>query len=373
MRMFKKKLMFVIPNLGGGGAERVLINIIRNLNPGKYDLSLILFEKQGVHLSDVPSHVKIIDFKKRNKFSFLKLILLLVHTINSEKPDMVISFLRYTNVIAIIAKLISRTKFKLIITVHIFLSETLLRLKFSDFWYFVYKKLFNKSDYIIVPSNGVMDDLMDCFKCDKEKISVINHPFDIDMINKLSDEPITGLELNGYILAAGRLTKQKGFDSLIRTFKQISERIKEDLVIIGEGEDEVSLKNLVNEYELQNRVHFLGYKKNPFKYMKNANLFVLSSLWESFALVIVEAMAAGVPVIAADCPSGPGEIITDHLNGMLVTTQDENGLAEAIFGLLNNKALSDRLVEGGRTRAEDFSINRIVPQYEEIFVKLEKE
>ena len=363
----KKKIIFLIPNLGGGGAERVLINLIRNLNPGIYDLSLILFEKKGVHITNVPDHVKIIDFKKRNKYSFLKLILLLVFTIKKEKPDIVISFLRYANVITILAKLISRTKFKLIITVHIFLSETLLRLKFSGFWYLVYKILFRYPDYVIVPSRGVLTDLIENFDYDKKNIYVINHPFNIDEIKELSKERLNGIEFNNYILAAGRLTKQKGFDLLIQAYKLICDNIKENLIIIGEGEEKEYLKNLIKEYALENRVKLLGYQKNPFKYMKNANVFILSSLWESFALVIVEAMACGVPVISTDCPSGPGEIISNNLNGILVSTQDEKELSEAISRLLNNDEFRHKLADAGKKRAEDFRIDKIVPKYEDLF------
>lgn len=369
MKSNKKKIIFVIPSLVGGGAERVLVNLIKSLNPEMYDLSLVLFEKKGVYIEDIPNYVKIIDFKKRSKYSFLKLIICLISIIEKQKPDIVISFLRYVNVIAVLAKLLSRTKFKLILTVHIFLSETVLRMRYKKFWALIYRKLFMCSDYIIVPSQGVKTDLIEKFSSDQSGIRVINHPFNIDEIRELSNERISEIDSESYILAAGRLTKQKGFDLLINAYKLICEDIKENLIIIGEGEEEEKLKQLISEYALESRVILLGYQKNPFKYMKNAKVFVLSSLWESFALVIVEAMACGVPVISTDCPSGPGEIITNKLNGILVLTQDEKELSKAILRLLNNDELRHKLADEGQKRSEDYRIDKIVPKYEELFLK----
>ena len=160
------------------------------------------------------------------------------------------------------------------------------------------------------------------------------------------------------------MTHAKGYPCLIRAYHLISKKITSDLVILGIGEEEERLRVLTRELGIEERVEFLGFQENPYKFMKNASLFVLSSLWESFALVIVEAMACGVPVISTDCPSGPGEIITPGENGMLVSPADEKALAEAMLKLLEDESLRRKFSCEGKKRAEDFRIEKILPQYE---------
>jgi glycosyltransferase involved in cell wall biosynthesis len=115
-------------------------------------------------------------------------------------------------------------------------------------------------------------------------------------------------------------------------------------------------------------VRLLGFQQNPFKYMAAADLFVLSSRFEGFGNVIVEAMACGVPVVATDCPFGPGEIIKDGRNGMLVAPDSTSALAEGILRVLMDKELKKRLAISGATRALDFDAKVIARAYEELFL-----
>ncbi len=139
------------------------------------------------------------------------------------------------------------------------------------------------------------------------------------------------------------------------------------LVILGDGGKRSNLEKLARQLGIERQVTFLGFQTNPFKYLARSDIFVLSSLWEGFALVIVEAMACGIPVISTRCPSGPDEIITDGVNGLLVPVADETALAEAILRLLKDKKLAVKLAQAGTKRAEDFAITKIIKQYEAIF------
>ena len=246
----KKKIVFIIPFLGGGGAEKVLADIINYLNNNKYDLFLVLFEKKGVHLPEILSYIKIIDLKKRNRYSFFKMVFKLALLFKKIKPDIVISFMAYSNLVTILAKILSMVKFNLIISIHTLLSSALFFARLKNIRKFLYKKLFNISNYIIVPSIGIMKELVSAFNCNQDKIRVINNPLDISKIEKLKEEPLGKNELKNNILAVGRLTRAKGYTILIRAYSLICDRIKENLVILGNGEEEVNLKKLAQDLGL---------------------------------------------------------------------------------------------------------------------------
>ena len=363
----KKKLMFVITSMAGGGAEKVVVDIVNFLDPDKYDISLALFEKKGPYLNYLPKYVKIYDLNKKSRCSFIKLVLHLAILFRKIKPDTVISFMNYSNLISIISKILTGRKIRLVISVHIHLSSALRHYRFAGIKNYTYRRpLFNCVNSCFVPSEGVRRDLISSFGISEDKIKVVHNPINLSRIDKLKNEKFE-LLFGKYIIAAGRLTHQKGYANLIRAYSLICDEIEEKLVILGEGEQEKELKELTKLLGIEKRVSFLGFQENPYKYMKNASSFVLSSLFESFAIVIVEAMACGTPVIATDCPSGPGEIITDGINGILVPPGDEKALADAMLGLLKKPSLMRKYSEAGIKRAENFSIEKILPEYEALF------
>ena len=169
------------------------------------------------------------------------------------------------------------------------------------------------------------------------------------------------------ITVCGRLTSSKNYPLLLKSFAIIQREIKARLLILGEGEKRKSLEDLVDKLGIQDKVMFLGFQKNPFKYIAKSNIFVLSSSWEGFSIVIVEAMACGVPVISTRCPSGPDEIITDEVNGLLVPVANVDAMAQAILRLLKDESLSNRLAEAGKKRAKDFKVEKMVAEYERLF------
>lgn len=366
----KKKLLFVTSSLGGGGAERVIVNIITHLDKEKHDISLALFEKKGSYLSQVPDYVKVYDLKKKSRYSFLKLIFHLSRLFKKVKPNTVVSFMAYNNMVVILAKFMSGCRFNLVTSVRTYLSYATSRTKLSRIRYFLYKFLFNYADFIVVPSAGVKKDLEKKFNIIQRKIKIIYNPVDLKKIKKLKEEEVEDLrikECKSFILAVGRLTKAKGYPYLLRAYSMINKEIEESLLILGTGEDEEKLKSLVNELGIRGHVFFLEFKKNPYKFMNRASIFVLPSLWEGFPNVVLEAMACGVPVISTNCPSGPREIITNGENGILVPPADEKALSEAMLTLLKDGELRRNFSEEGRKRAEDFRIEKILPQYEELF------
>ncbi len=368
--MEPKKILFVICSLVEGGAERVITNIITHLDKEKYEISLALFEKKGPYFSQIPDYVKVYDLRKKSRYSFFKIIFNLSKLFRRVRPNTVVNFLCYTNIVAIMAKFISGCRFNLLISIRNYLSLAGLDARLRRVRCFLYKSLFNYADYIIAPSEAIKTDLEKTFNIIQRKIKIIYNPIDLNKIMRLKGEEVKDLRIKeeSFLLTIGRLTKQKGYPYLLRAYSKIYKEIDEKLLILGTGEDEEKLRSLVNELRIQERVLFLGFQKNPYKFMNIASIFVLSSLWEGFPNVLLEAMACGIPVISTDCYSGPREIITNGKNGILVPPADERRLAEAMLTLLRDKNLRKKLSEEGRKRAEDFRIEKILPQYEELFL-----
>lgn len=356
--------MLVISSLGGGGAEKVLADLINFLDKRKYDVSLVLFEKKGVNLASVENNAVIYDLKKDSRYSLPWLIIRLALLFHRIKPDTVISFMSYANILSILSRAVAFTRIKLIITEHSYLSVSLSCVSFGKVKTFLYKSLYGFADICIVPSEGVAEDLNRMFNLKEEYIKTIPNPVNLELIDKRKNEDAD----NGkYILSVGRLAPEKGYAHLIKAYFLICDQVEEKLVILGAGLLESSLRALARSLGVEERVLFLGYQPNPYKFMRKASIFVLSSIWESFALVVVEAMACGVPVIAADCPSGPGEIITNGVNGILVPPSDENALAKAMLELIRSDELRKKISQAGRMRSEDFDISKVLPRYEKLF------
>jgi glycosyltransferase involved in cell wall biosynthesis len=167
------------------------------------------------------------------------------------------------------------------------------------------------------------------------------------------------------IILAGRLCRQKRFDRAIRSFflAKPDLPVGTTLLILGEGELQSTLEELVNHSEFRDSVIFLGFQSNPFSFFSRAECFVLSSDYEGFGRVIVEAMICGCPVIATDCPVGPREILEDGAHGYLVPVDDEQALALAMVAMLNNSELREKFKQKGYQRSLFFDQAKISRDY----------
>ena len=155
---------------------------------------------------------------------------------------------------------------------------------------------------------------------------------------------------------------QKNYPLLLEAFATTQKQVDSKLLILGQGEDRVSLEKLTHKLGIQKKVFFLGFQKNPYKYMAASDIFVLSSFWEGFANVVIEAMACGIPVISTRC-YGPEEIITGGRNGILIPGENPEAMAGAIIRLLKDKRSAGHIAREGRKRAEDFRVEKMIVEY----------
>lgn len=375
-----RKVFVVIPSMGGGGAERVMLQILKNLDRNKFEIRLILFEREGELLSDLPPDITVDALRmKKSKymlygFSAPDFVIRFAKILRKDQPDAILSFMWYTNLVVLLARLFSGIKCGVLVSERYGLSasyeglmEEFLRRNTIRFFY-------PKAETIIVNAEAMGQQLRELFHIHPEKIEVIYNPLEMQRVTRLGEEKVDHIwfeEDIPIIIGIGRLTLQKGFSYLIKAIHILtSEGINCRLIILGKGPEDDNLRRLAVDLNVADRVAFLGFQKNPYKYLSRSTIFTLSSLYEGLPNVLLEALALGVSSIATRCPTGPEEIVTDGVNGILVPPANERVLSEAIKKLLLDEELRARIGEAGRIRAEYFRADKVIKEYERIIHKV---
>ncbi|AUJ23654.1 glycosyltransferase [Virgibacillus dokdonensis] len=372
----KSKLLIFLPSLAGGGAERTIINIMKYLDKSIFSVTLVMISanidnySRHEYLDEVDSDIKIEYLNSKiSKYSLLKIVNNFVEIINEEKPDLIFSTTLNANFISIICANISKVKCPVIIRE----STNRSQLKTNLFVRLLTRYLYNKANAIVSLSQGVKKDLQESFRVINERNKVIYNPIDVPYINNKKLEPVNDLVKNNkfkYIITVGRLIEAKDQKTLLKSFKLISKEIKSRLLILGKGPEEQKLRNICEQLNIVDQVIFLGFKKNPYKYMNMSDLFILSSKREGFGHVLVEAMAIGIPVVSTNCYSGPSEIITNKNIGRLVEVGDHVALANEAMQLLKNRDDYNKVSSLAQKRALEFKADSIVKKYEKLFLNI---
>jgi glycosyltransferase involved in cell wall biosynthesis len=350
-----------VPSLRGGGAEKVMLSLASAFSDRGQRVDLVLVNAEGPYLKEVPSTIRIVNLHASRVIASL---FGLMRYLRQERPDAMISALSHANIVAILACRIARIKTRLMVSEHTTLTSSVKNqnLRRGRWLPFLMRRFYPHADAVVAVSTGVADDLAKRISLPREHIRVIYNPIFSDHLLRLAQEDIVepwfAPEMPPVLVAAGRLTRAKGFEILIKAFAQLRKNRKVLLMILGEGSEHSTLQNLIKEFDLHESVRLAGFKSNPIAYMKRAAAFVLSSRWEGFGNVLVEAMACGTPVISTDCPSGPAEILENGKWGRLVPMNDVDALAQAMEATLDESAHPDVA-----KRAQDFSIDAAVDQY----------
>jgi glycosyltransferase involved in cell wall biosynthesis len=358
--MTKQPIAFFLPNLSGGGAEKVVLNLLKDMSQLNLPLDLVLSNAEGPYLNQLPKQVNLVNLGQEG---VLKSVLPLSRYLKEHKPRVLLSHMSHANVVAILANMLACTKVKLILVEHDTLSvakSKLLRAKFVPMFM---KWLYPYADKIVCVSEGVAKDLIFQLGLEKEKVIVIYNPVvNEELITKAQaplDHPWFKQGAPPVFLAVGRLTQQKDFITLLEAFALVRRQIPARLMILGEGELRSKLEIKIGQLGIAEDVSLEGFAANPYVYMKNANAFVLSSRWEGLGIVLIEAMACGCPVIATDCPNGPKEILEAGKYGYLVPVGDVVALSKSMLQVLSTPMNQDIL----RQRAVCFSSERAVSKY----------
>lgn len=222
---------------------------------------------------------------------------------------------------------------------------------------------------IVAAARGITDDLERNFGA--TRTLVIPNGLDLERIRARAGEEAPALPTDRpYFIAVGRLTAQKDYPTLLRAFAAAREKhLPEHLLIAGDGELLPALKELAAALGIADSVHFLGHRPNPYPLIQRARALVLTSMFEGFAYVPIEAMALGVPVIATDCPSGPAEILGQGRFGLLAPVGDVPAIAAALLELSNSPAAQRAYAQQARNRAEQLSLEHMARAYRDLFVQ----
>lgn len=359
------KLLFVIENLGGGGAERVLVNLVNHLDKTKYDITLITLFEKGVNASSLNSSIKLLNLNIK-KFSGMKYILKFIpskilykiflrKTVDIINPDVIVAYMT-----GVPTFLVAGAPYKKIAWLHgEFFKDDYLNI-------FGLKHIYNKYDRVA----GVSKYVCDCFDSvisPKVKSQVIYNTNDFDRIISLSNEPYEKETDKLIITTVGCLEKTKGYDRLI----PICKRLVDDgfdflLYIMGEGVERPNLEKQISDLGLSKNIKLLGYCSNPFNIEKNSDLFVCSSRTEGLSTAVTEAVILGVPVVSTDV-SGAKEILGENNEYGIVTENTEEALYKGIKKMLENEDLREHYKKKTLERAEFFATENTVKQAEELF------
>ncbi len=329
--MKKTKILFVLAQMLGGGAERVTINIIRILDRELFDIHLVVMSREGPSYEYLPDDITLHDLNvTKTMFSIFKLR----NSILNIKPDIIYSTLFRTHQALYFAlQGINDTPIVLMRSQN---SPKLL-LENNSLGYFskfLLEKAYAKADFVLAQTPEMKNEIVKYHNINEEKIKVFLNPLDTDNIDEKIKNVETPFDKNCInVVAAGRLTKQKGFDVLIKSFKDVVETNREFVLhIIGEdlGEKE-KLIEMTQKFSLVNNIKFLGYQKNPYKYFFFSDLFVLSSRWEGLPNAVLENLYLKKPVVATKCIPFMEQLIQENKNGKLVDVEDHIQLADAIL------------------------------------------
>lgn len=372
-----KKIIFLIETLGGGGAEKVLLDIVKNIDKDQFDVTVQTIVDNGIYDKEIKkycnydSYLKIDDL---NKGIFKKLIYKIKYKLIYKLPPKIVYKLlikkKYDIEVAFVegyvTKVIGNSKLNStnkIAWVHV---DPIQR-DYADLYFrnLEHQALcYNNFNKVICVSNSVKASFEQKFGNSNEVLVQYN-PIDKNNIFLRKDEKIDFKDSNSFkLITVGRLVEQKGYDRLLRVCNKL---IKEDglnfeLYILGEGLLKDNLQAYILENNLSENIYLCGFKKNPYKYMKKCDLFVCSSRAEGFSLVIAESMCMGIPVISTNC-SGPNELLDDGKYGILVENNEES-LYLGIKEILKNPKLLDVYRKSIDTIKDRFDINTIIKEIE---------
>lgn len=392
--MMKKNVIIRSGSLRMGGLERVLIEVLQNIDKKKYNLTLVIDDDCGednIFEKDIPKEIsyyflksqKLIEktnyYKLRRKNILYKLMYNIYMNIET--------YIKSKNIKKLIEKLgkidvfvdydAGATKYienieadKKVVWIH----NSIPNLKKSEGKIKRFGKRLEKYDRIVAICDEMKEELKDIYPNLKDKIIRIYNPFNFSRVLNLKDDMSKLTEkdkelLNeDYCIAISRLdTVQKDYKTLLKAFKILkSKGINKKLYIVGDGPSKEEIENMIKEYDLIEEVKLLGRFKNPYVWLNNADFFIHSSKYEGFGLVLIEAAILDKLIISSNCPVGPTEILENGKSGILFNVGDSQELAEKIEKVLNDKNLRNRYILSMKERREDFKKENVLKEYEKL-------
>ncbi|HXD72124.1 MAG TPA: glycosyltransferase [Vicinamibacterales bacterium] len=371
-----KRVCFVLPSLAGGGAERVAVQVLSALDGRRWDRTMFLFKREGPYLADLPPAVRVSSATGESRVGR---VLELRRYIRDTRPDLVVSFLSYFTVLAAakLAGVGARVVFVLGTPMTAFLNDADYHWKTPShrtLFAMITRAGYNMADAIATTSEGVSDDLRRHFGVRENAIRIVHNPIDFAAMTDAVREPLDATHEGEWkhpaIVSAGRLAEAKNFPLLIEAMALVRRRLPAArLFILGQGEQEPQLREQIASLGLTDAVTLCGFQRNPWKYIARADVFALTSRYEGFGNVLIEAMACGVPVVVTSSP-GPLEIVRDGVDGLIVPEHTAAAVASALESVLTDERRRASMAAAARDASMRFALPSIAGQYDSWFSEL---
>lgn len=349
-----------------GGAEKVFVSLANEFARSNLNVEVVIVRQTGPLIKCIDENVSIEQLAGGQEiWSRLPSV---CKYLRQRKPKSILSAFVQINAMLIMARTIAQSSARLVITEHSMFSIANCKKnrvsRRQMLFPYLAQVTYPRADAIIAVSKGVAQDLAKIIGVDHGHISVVYNPIDqynAKVAKRLSQNAVP-LNKTIRIVSCGRLEPAKDFKTLLNSVYRLKKRRKVIVDLLGTGSQENSLKILAEELGLESNVRFHGHVDNPFSFYSMADLFVLSSAWEGFANVLVEAMACGLPVVSTDCKSGPREILADGKFGRLVPVGDVVALADAIEHTASEEGSTEALIR----RASYFSVTKALNGYRRV-------
>jgi glycosyltransferase involved in cell wall biosynthesis len=330
------RIAFFLPKLSGGGAERVMLNLAGGVLGRDRPVDVVAASTEGAYASYVPWGARLVDLGAPR---VLRALSPLVRYLRTQRPIAMISSSSHGNPIALLANRLARVPTKSIVTVHNSRSDgRTARTLRGRLLPYVLRLSYPWADAVVAVSHGVAQNVAGATGLPQDRVKVIYNPVITPDLLTNARAPVDHAWFAPgappVVLAVGRLTWEKDFPTLLRAFALIRQPRPARLLILGEGPERAALEAMVADLGLGEHVALPGWVSNPYTYMAHAAVFVLSSESEGLPTALIEAIAAGTPVVATDCVSGPREILQNGRHGRLVPVGEPGALAEAVLDVL---------------------------------------
>jgi len=363
----QSRLSFFIPDLTLGGAEQVTVTIINGLAKRGYDIELLLSRADGALQSELSEEVEVVELgpPRFPALGVAEHARTLVKHLRRRQPAVLFTHLAHVSVVTLAARTAVDIDTAVVPTHHkSFHTAPDPSLKDRAVRQLV-PRFYPKADRVIAVSGGVADSLARHTPVAREDISVLHNPVDVETVRERARTPVDHRWLDDdetdVVLFVGRHENQKDLETWLRAFERVhDEHPTARAIIVGTGSRHEDVRSMAEQRGLDDVVSMPGYVENPYQYMGQADVFLLSSRYEGLPTVLIEALACGCPVVATACPSGPREILDDGEYGPLAPVGDAAALAEGVGTALSDPVDAETL---GR-RADEFATPAVIDNYE---------
>ena len=358
----RSRILLLIPHLGGGGAERVTALLAQGLSSRKYELHLGLITQADAGLELPAAQVTVHALGARRVRAGAFRLLRLVRRL---KPDLILSGMAHLNFLVLLLRPFFSPGTRVLVRQNGTVSAALAFVDQPGYTRLLYRLLYRHADRVICQTAAMAKDIAAEIGIPEARLAVLPNPVDVDGIRNSIDENQSLWTGPGpHLLAVGRLSREKGFDLLLRALVDVHKRFLEaDLVIAGAGPEEAALKNECRELGLEKAVHFAGYVERPSAYFPDASVFVLPSRHEGLPNALLEAAAGGLPIVALPASQGIADLLRGQPGTWLAAENSSPALAASLLAALEVLRPGERFAH---PFIDEYRIDRALHAYEEL-------